>query len=170
MIIRKYKDKLPVVAESAFVAENVALTGDVVIGEKSSIWYEVVVRGDYNVIRIEKNTNVQDLTMVHADFHEETHIGDNVTIGHTCIIHGCIIEDNVLVGMGSTVMNGVKIGKNTIIGAGSLITEGKEIPSGVLAVGRPAKVVRELTEEEIAGIRQSAENYRGIADNYLIEE
>lgn len=170
MVIRKYKGKLPIVAESTFVAENAAITGDVVIGENSSIWYSVVIRGDYNLIRIGNHTNIQDLTMVHADFDEETHIGDYVTIGHTCIIHGCVIEDNVLIGMGSIVMNGAKIGKNSIVGAGSLVTEGKEFPSGVLVMGRPAKVVRELTQEEIASITQSARNYQGIAANYLCEE
>ncbi len=169
MISRKYKGKLPVVGENTFVAENVAMTGDVVVGNNSSVWYSVVIRGDYNRITIGNNTNIQDLTMVHGDFHDETIIGDYVTIGHTCIIHGCVIEDNVLIGMGSTVMNGAKIGKNTILGAGSLVTEGKEIPSGVLAVGRPAKVIRELTEEEIVAITQSAKNYQGIAENYLAE-
>lgn len=159
MLLKEYNGILPQVSEKAYVADNVAITGDTKIADDANIWFGVTMRGDLNHISIGKNTNIQDNTVVHVDTDYPTTIGDDVTIGHLCIIHGCIIEDNVLVGMGSTLMNGSVIKKNTIIGAGSLVTEGKEFPEGVLLVGRPAKVIRELTEEEIQGIKKSAEMY-----------
>ena len=110
-------------------------------------------------LKVGKNTNIQDNSTVHNDYNTPTNIGDNVTIGHNSIIHGCTIKNNVLIGMGSIILNNAEIGENTIIGAGSLVTQNKKIPSGVLCVGSPAKVVRELTKEEIEHIKQSAENY-----------
>lgn len=166
MIIKEYKGKYPQISQDAYVADNAVITGDALVGADTSIWFGVVVRGDYNSIEIGRNTNIQDLTLVHSDTDCPTRIGDNVTVGHTCIIHGCTIGDNVLIGMGSTVMNGVRIGENSIVGAGSLVTEGKEFSSGVLIMGRPAKVVRELTEEEIASISKSAQVYHGISKEY----
>lgn len=170
MLLKTFKGKLPKVSDKAYIADNVVLTGDIEIAEDANVWFGVVMRGDVNSIRIGKGTNVQDLTMVHADSNSPTRLGDHVTIGHCCIIHGCIIEDNVLVGMGSTVMNGAVVGKNSIIGAGSLVTEGKEIPSGVLAIGRPAKVIRELTEEEIASLQKAADGYVATSKVYLEEQ
>ncbi|MDO5061979.1 MAG: gamma carbonic anhydrase family protein [Peptostreptococcaceae bacterium] len=169
-MLKTFKGKLPKVSDKAYIADNVVLTGDIEIAEDANVWFGVVMRGDVNSIRIGKGTNVQDLTMVHADSNSPTRLGDHVTIGHCCIIHGCIIEDNVLVGMGSTVMNGAVVGKNSIIGAGSLVTEGKEIPSGVLAIGRPAKVIRELTEEEIASLQKAADGYVATSKVYLEEQ
>lgn len=169
MILKTFRGKLPKVSEQAYVSENVVLTGDIEIAEDANIWFGVVMRGDINSIRIGKGTNVQDLTMVHADANCPTKLGDNVTIGHSCIIHGCVIEDNVLIGMDSTVMNGAVVGKNSIVGAGSLVTEGKQFPSGVLVMGRPAKVVRELSEEEIAGITKAAQGYVANSKAYLEE-
>lgn len=169
MILKTFKGKLPKVSDEAYVADNAVLTGDIEIAEDANVWFGVVMRGDINSIRIGRGTNVQDLTMVHADSNCPTRLGEDVTIGHSCIIHGCIIEDNVLIGMDSTVMNGAVIGKNTIVGAGSLVTEGKVFPSGVLVMGRPAKVVRELSEEEIAGIKKSAEGYVANSKAYIEE-
>lgn len=170
MLVKSFHQIMPKLAESAYIADNVVLTGDVEIGEDSNVWFGVVMRGDMASIRIGKNTNIQDLTMVHVDTGIGTVVGDNVTVGHMCIIHGCKIGNNVLVGMGSTVMNNVVVGENTIIGAGSLVTEGKQVPSGVLMMGRPAKVVRELTQEEIAGIQKSADGYVAKSKVYIAEK
>lgn len=169
MILKKYDGKLPKVSDEAYVADNAVLTGDIEIADDANIWFGAVMRGDINSIRVGKGTNIQDLTMVHADIGCPTELGDYVTIGHSCIIHGCVIEDRVLVGMGSTVMNGAVIGKNSIIGAGSLVTEGKQIPSGVLVMGRPAKVIRELTEEEIGKLQEAADHYVQTSKVYLQE-
>ena len=159
MILKEFKGKTPKVSEKAYIADNAALTGDIEIADDANIWFGVTMRGDMSSIRVGKNTNIQDNAVVHVDTNTPTTIGDNVTIGHLCLIHGCTIKDSVLVGMTSTIMNNAVINKNTIIGAGSLVTEGKEFPEGVLLMGRPAKVVRELTEAEIAGLQKSADGY-----------
>ncbi|MEG2017162.1 MAG: gamma carbonic anhydrase family protein [Clostridium sp.] len=158
-MIKTIMGKTPVIHESCFIAENAAILGNVVIGEKSNIWYSAVIRSEGELTTIGKNTNIQENSTVHIDHDFPTTIGDDVTIGHNCIIHGCTVRNNVLVGMGSTILNGAEIGENTIIGAGSLVTQNKKIPSGVLCIGSPAKVVRELTEEEIESIRESAKGY-----------
>lgn len=161
-MIKSVMGKTPVVDEKCFVAENAAIIGDVTIGEGSSVWYSAVIRAEEQPIRIGKNTNIQENSTVHIDQESEVNVGDDVTVGHNCIIHGCTIGNNVLVGMGSTILNGAEIGDNTMIGAGSLVTQNKKIPSGVLCMGIPAKVVRELTEEEIESIRVSAIHYAKI--------
>ena len=147
--------------KSVFVADGAQVHGErITIGKDSSIWFNSVVRcdGEQN-ISIGERTNIQDLTMVHVGRGYSVSIGDDVTIGHMSLIHGCTIGNNCLIGMGSIIMNGAVIGNNCIIGAGSLITEGKQIPDGSLAFGRPAKVIRELTPEEIEGITYSADCY-----------
>lgn len=159
MILKEFKGKLPQVSPDAYVAENVVMTGDITVAPDANLWFGVVMRGDMSTITVGAGTNIQDNAVVHVDTDTPTSIGENVTIGHLCLIHGCTIKDNVLVGMTSTIMNRAVINKNTIIGAGSLVTEGKEFPEGVLIMGRPAKVVRELTEAEIAGIQASAKGY-----------
>ena len=126
----------------------------------------VRLRGDMNNIIIGENTNIQENSVVHVDINSPCIIGKNVTIGHGTIIHGCSISDNVLVGMGSIILNNAKIGKNTIIGAGSLVTQGKEFPEGVLILGNPAKVIRQLTEAEIESIQRSADNYVSLSKKY----
>lgn len=157
----------PQISDSAFCAPNAMLIGSVSVSDDASIWFGACIRADNESIYIGKGTNIQDLTTIHVDDDTPVWIGDFVTVGHGCIIHGATIADNVLVGMGSIVMDGARIGKNTIIGAGSLIPMGKEIPSGVLVVGRPGKVIRELTEEEIAGITKSAEGYVEKSKKYM---
>lgn len=149
----------PVINKSCFIAENAVVVGDVTIDEGTNVWYGTVIRSDMDTTIIGKNTNIQENTTVHNDFNNSTIIGDNVTIGHNCVIHGCEIGNNVLIGMGSIVLNGAKIGENTIIGAGSLVTQNKEFPSGVLCMGSPAKIIRELTEDEIKSIEESAIHY-----------
>lgn len=145
--------------ENCFIAENAALVGDIELGSGSSVWYGTVIRGDVAAIRIGERTNIQDNSVLHTDKNLDLIIGDDVTIGHGCIIHGTRIEGSSIIGMGSILLNHSVIGKHTIIGAGSLVTEGKVIPSGELWMGRPAKFARKLTEEEIHKITTSAEHY-----------
>lgn len=150
----------PIIGESVFIADNARIISDVEIGDRSSIWYNVVIRGDVMPIRIGKEVNVQDGTVIHGTYGKYgTTLHDRVTIGHLAMLHGCEIGSGTLVGMGSIVMDGVKIGSHCLIGAGSLVTEGTEIPPRSLVVGRPAKVKRTLTEEEVTLLEKSADNY-----------
>jgi carbonic anhydrase/acetyltransferase-like protein (isoleucine patch superfamily) len=159
-VIRPFKSLVPVVDSTAYVDVSAQVIGDVAIGAESSVWMNVVIRGDVNRIRIGRRSNIQDLTMVHVmrDTHQTT-IGDEVTIGHSAVIHGATIEDRVLVGMAAVLLNGVHIGHDSVIAAGSLLTEGTRIPPRSLVMGRPGKVKRELTDEEVAEIRWYADNY-----------
>lgn len=165
-MIKPNQGVIPTIHESCFVAETASVIGNVVMQENASLWYGVVARGDYNDVYIGKGSNIQDGTVIHIAYHHPTIIGDYVTVGHNAIVHGCTIGNRVLIGMGAIVLNGAVIGDNSIIAAGSLVPEGKEIPSGVLAMGTPAKVVRELTDEEIDGIMRSAEDYMSFAKDH----
>ena len=158
-MIKSVMGKTPIVHESCFIAENSVIVGDIEINEDANIWYGAALRSDMSYLKVGKNTNIQENSTVHNDFGFPTIIGENVTIGHNAIIHGCKISNNVLIGMGSIILNDAEIGENTIIGAGSLVTQGKKIPSGVLCMGSPAKVIRELTKEEIESIDKSAKEY-----------
>jgi carbonic anhydrase/acetyltransferase-like protein (isoleucine patch superfamily) len=150
----------PVVEKEVFIADNSRIIGDVQILEGSSIWYNVTIRGDVMPIRIGKEVNVQDGTVIHGTYQKfGTTLHDRVTIGHLVMLHGCEVGRCSLVGMGSILMDGVKVGEHCLIGAGSLLTEGTVIPPRSLVVGRPAKVKRELTEQEIALLEKSADNY-----------
>lgn len=150
--------------KNVFVAKSADVVGNVKVGDGSSIWYQAVCRGDQNPIVIGKNSNVQDGTVVHCDPDHPTTIGDGVTIGHNCTIHGCEIKDNALIGMGSTVLNGAVIGENSIVGAGSLVTQNKHFGPGKLILGSPAREVRDLSPEEIASIKENAEEYLHLKD------
>ena len=159
-MIRAYRGTRPAIAESAYVDDSAQVIGDVVVGDEASVWMAVVIRGDVNHIRLGARSNVQDGTVVHVM--RETHptlIGEDVTIGHGVILHGCTIEDRVLVGMGAVVLNGAVIGHDSIVAAGSLITEGTAIPARSLVMGSPAAVRRALTDEEVASIGRYAANY-----------
>mgnify|MGYP003600824561 FL=1 len=147
-------------AKDIFVAKSADIVGNVSVGDKSSIWYQSVVRGDQAPIRIGSGTNIQDVTVVHVDENHPTIIGDGVTVGHNCTIHGCSVGDHSLIGMGSIILNGARIGRNTIVGAGSLVTENKSFPDGTLVLGSPAKVVRDLTPAELESIRENSEEYQ----------
>lgn len=147
------------IADSVFLAEGCRVIGNVEIGENSSVWYNAVVRGDSSAIVIGENTNIQDNAVLHEDLKHILKIGDCVTIGHGAIVHGCTIGNNVLIGMGAIILDGAQIGNNCIIGAGTLITQNKIIPEGSMVYGNPAKVVRELTQEEKASIAESAKHY-----------
>ncbi|MGM9903078.1 carbonic anhydrase/acetyltransferase [Enterococcus sp. 10A9_DIV0425] len=149
-----------------FVASNATVVGDVDLGENVTIWYQAVVRGDSNSIRIGSGTNIQDGTIIHVDHDAPVTIGNDVTVGHQCMIHGCRIEKGALIGMGSTILNHAVIGENSLIGAGSLVTEGKVIPPNVLAFGRPAKVIRTLTKEEIEKNKQNILHYIEIGEKH----
>ncbi|MEQ8199394.1 MAG: gamma carbonic anhydrase family protein, partial [Clostridiaceae bacterium] len=160
----------PFIHSDIYTAENSTIVGAVEIGSNSSVWFGAVIRGDENSIKIGSYTNVQDNAVIYVDKEHKVQIGDKVTIGHGAIIHGCLIEDEVLIGMGSIVLNNAKIGKNTIIGAGALVTQDSDIPSGVLCLGAPAKVIRNLTESEKLSIRESAKNYAENSAKYKKEE
>jgi carbonic anhydrase/acetyltransferase-like protein (isoleucine patch superfamily) len=159
-VIRPFKGIQPTVEPDVYVDESAQVIGDVVIGAESSVWMNVVIRGDVNRIRIGRRTNIQDLTMVHVmrDTHP-TVIGDEVTIGHSAVVHGTTIEDRVLIGMAAVLLNGVHVGHDSIVAAGTLLTEGTRIPPRSLVMGRPGKVKRELTDAEVEEIRWYADNY-----------
>ncbi len=162
-----YNGVSPQIHETVFVAPGVFLIGDVRIGEESNIWFNSVLRGDINPIRIGKRTNIQDLSLLHTSTgRTPCVIGDEVTVGHRVILHGCEIADRVLIGMGSIIMDGVKVGEDSIIGAGSLVTENTIIPSRCLAIGSPCRVKRELKEEEVRFIKSSAFHYHQKAIKY----
>jgi carbonic anhydrase/acetyltransferase-like protein (isoleucine patch superfamily) len=159
-VIREFKGVFPRVDTSAYVDESAQVIGQVEIGAESSVWMNVVLRGDVNRIRIGKRTNIQDLTLLHGmTGTHPTVLGDEVTVGHAAIIHGATIEDRVLVGMGAMLLNGVHVERDCVIAAGTLLTEGTRVPSRSLVMGRPGKVKRSLTDEEVAEIRWYSEAY-----------
>lgn len=157
----------PRIDESCYLSESVDIIGDVRIEKDVNVWFGTRIRADINKVSIGENSNIQENSVIHVDANSPVIIGKNVTVGHSVIIHGCEIADNVLVGMGTTILNNAKIGKNTIIGASSLITQGKEFPEGVLILGNPAKVIRELTNDEIKSIQRSADNYVTLSKKYI---
>jgi carbonic anhydrase/acetyltransferase-like protein (isoleucine patch superfamily) len=166
-MIGKYKDKLPKIHKSCFIADNVVIFGDVTIEEDASVWFSSVIRGDSNGILIGRGSNIQDNCTLHANPGQSpVLIGEYVTVGHNVMLHGCKIGNNSLIGIGTVVLDDVEIGEETIIGAGSLVTANKKIPAGVLCMGSPAKVVRELTAEERKQLRHTAEHYIEIAKDY----
>ena len=156
--------------KTVFIADGAKVIGDVEMGEGCGVWFNAVIRGDSNEIKIGKNSNVQDNAVIHTSKSCGVQIGDNVTIGHGAIVHGCTIGNNVMIGMGAIVLDGAVIVDNSIIGAGALVTQGKEIPAGSLVFGNPAKVVRELTEQEIASITDNASAYVDTAALYLAKK
>ena len=159
MAIYELDGVAPRVAASAWVADTAQVIGNVVLGENASVWFGTVVRGDIEAITIGAGTNSQDASVLHADFGQPLVIGERVTVGHQVMLHGCTIGDETLIGIGAIVLNGARIGKNCLVGAGALVTEGKEFPDGSMIIGSPAKAVRELTPEQIEGLRQSAQHY-----------
>jgi carbonic anhydrase/acetyltransferase-like protein (isoleucine patch superfamily) len=167
-MVIKYKDYNPQIAHNVFIAPNSTIIGRCIIEENCSIWFNTVLRADVNEIRIGKNVNIQDGSVIHCDHDNAVTVEDNVTIGHNAIIHGCNIGNNCIIGMGSTILDGASIGENCIIGANSLVTSGKQIPGGSLVMGSPAKVVRELTQEEVEGIKKSVAGYVSLSKEYDI--
>ncbi|OGB34738.1 MAG: gamma carbonic anhydrase family protein [Burkholderiales bacterium RIFCSPLOWO2_12_FULL_61_40] len=159
MAIYELDNISPRMAESVWVADSAQVMGNVELGEDASVWFGVVIRGDTECIRIGRGSNIQDASVLHADIGKPLTVGDNVTVGHKVMLHGCTIGDGSLIGIGAVVLNGAKIGKGCIVGAGALVTEGKEFPDGSMIIGSPAKVVRELTPEQQAGLQMSALHY-----------
>jgi len=160
MGIRAIRGVMPRLHPSVFVAEGAQIMGDVEIGEDSSVWYNTVVRGDVNSIRIGSRTNIQDLTMIHVEKGTHpTRLGDDVTVGHHVVVHGCTIGNRVLVGIGAIVLNGVVIEDEVFIAAGTLLTPGTQIPSGSMVMGSPGKVKRPLTDAERAALVPHAAGY-----------
>lgn len=174
-----FKDKIPQVGANVFIAEGAKVIGEVQIGDESSVWFNCVLRGDINLIKIGKRSNIQDLSTLHTwgrtyddnggivDSGLPVIIGDDVTIGHNCVIHACVIKDRVLIGMNAVVMDGAVIDEDSIVGAGSVVTKGKTFPKRSLIVGNPAKVVRSLSDDEVAFLRQSALNYVAYKNDFL---
>jgi len=159
-VIQSFLGEHPQYDDSNFIADTAAVVGDVTLEKGASVWHHCTLRGDVNWIRIGADTNVQDNTVVHVTHGTApTDVGPRVTIGHSAIIHGCTIRKEVLVGMGATVLDHADIGRHSIIGAQALVTKGTEIPPRSLVLGQPAEVVREVTDEEVASIREGAENY-----------
>lgn len=163
---REYLGRSPKIDKDAFVAETAALIGDVTVGRDSSIWYGAVLRGDEEPIAVGEGTSIQDNCVLHCDAGSPMTIGNNVTVGHAAVIHGATVGDNVLIGMGAVILDGATIGSNTIVGAGAVVKERAEIPSGVLVVGVPAKVVRPLTEEQLAALKKGS-YYVELSKNYI---
>ena len=159
-MLRPYRSVFPTIHPSAFVDVSAQVIGDVQVGPESSVWMNVVVRGDVNSIRIGARTNIQDLTLVHVmrDTHP-TVIGDDVTVGHSAVVHGCTIEDRCLIGMGAILLNGCRIGSGSIVAAGTLVPEGFAVPPSSMVMGLPGKIRRLLTPEEDASIQWYADNY-----------
>ena len=166
-MIINYESKTPEIHDSVFVADDARIIGNVRIGKSSSIWFGAVIRGDMESITIGEKTNIQDLSLLHVPVDAKLEIGDNVTIGHRAIVHGCKIGNNCLIGMGSIIMDSAEIGDNCIIGAGSLVTQGTIIPSGSMAFGSPAKVKKEVTPEEVKMISKNAAEYSEYARRYM---
>lgn len=170
-LLRTYKGVKPKIAEDAFIAENAVIIGDVEIGEQSSIWYGCVLRGDVERIRVGKRSNIQDGTIVHVTADKfGTYIGDDVLVGHNAVIHGCTLEDGAFVGMGAVVLDGAVVEGGAMVAAGALVTPGKRVKSGELWGGNPAKKMRDLTDEQIKGLKAGTDHYVDVAAEYLKEE
>ncbi|MEN9770761.1 MAG: hypothetical protein RLZZ180_2391 [Pseudomonadota bacterium] len=162
MAIYQLGDAVPQIHESAWVAESAQVMGRVQLDQDASIWFGAVLRGDNEPIHIGRGSNIQDGSVLHSDMGQPMTVGPYVTVGHQAMLHGCTIGEGSLIGIGAIILNGARIGKNCLVGAGALVTEGKEFPDGSMILGSPAKVVRSLTPEQIAGIRR---NVLGYVDN-----
>jgi len=165
MIIR-FRDKTPVIDPSCFIAAGAAVIGDVTLGADASIWFNAVLRADVNRITVGKRSNIQDCSVVHVGEHEPCVIGSDVIVGHGVNLHGCVVEDRVLVGMGAIVLNGAVIGERSLVGAGTLVPEGMRIPPESLVLGQPAKIIRQVSAKDIAYHAKWAREYVALKDVY----
>jgi len=174
-MVLQFKEWTPKLAKNAWIAEGASVIGRVTMGEDSAVWFGCVVRGDVHFITIGDRSNIQDLSMIHVTHHKKedmsdgnpTIIGNDVTVGHRVMLHGCTIEDGCLIGMSATILDGAVIGKESIVGAGALVTKNKIFPPRSLIMGSPAKVVRELTDSEVAELYASASRYVKFKNEYL---
>ena len=167
-MIKQFGNKLPSIHSSAFITDDAIVIGDVEIGEDSSVWFGSIVRGDVNYIRIGARTNIQDATVIHVS--SRTHptiLEDEITVGHRVTLHGCHVESGCLIGIGSILMDGVRVGARSLVGAGSLLTPGTQIPPRSLVIGSPARVKRELTEDELTFLDRSWRNYVELRSKYV---
>jgi carbonic anhydrase/acetyltransferase-like protein (isoleucine patch superfamily) len=170
-VILSYRGLKPTIHPSAYVAPGAVIVGDVAIGEASSVWFGCVVRGDVHTIRIGARTNIQDGSILHVTRGEASvELGDDVSVAHSATVHGCIVEDRVLVGMGATILDGARVGRDSIVAAGCLVPPGFHVPSGTLVAGVPARVKRELRDEERERILWYANNYVNYRLNYMGRE
>jgi gamma-carbonic anhydrase len=170
-MIKQFNASSPDIHPSVFIAEDAVIIGDVTIGEQSSVWYGCILRGDVNYIRIGKRTNIQDATVIHVSSKTNpTVLEDEITIGHRVTLHGCHVESNCLIGIGSIILDGARIGKNTLVAAGALVTPGVQIPERSLVMGSPAKVKRDLTDEEVEKYSRNWKNYVELSRIYLSPE
>jgi carbonic anhydrase/acetyltransferase-like protein (isoleucine patch superfamily) len=170
-MIRSYQGRLPQVPGSCYVDISAQLIGDVMLGEHSSVWMNAVLRGDVNSIRLGANSNVQDCAVLHGQFNVyKVIVGDWVTIGHNATVHGCVVEDGVLIGMGATILNDCRIGEGSIIAAGAVVPEHTVVPPRTLWAGVPARLRRELSDKECALILEGSQNYVDYTENYLKEQ
>jgi carbonic anhydrase/acetyltransferase-like protein (isoleucine patch superfamily) len=165
--IERFLRKAPTMGKNVYVAKGAAVLGDVTLGDHASVWFNAVLRGDINRIVVGHHTNVQDNAVLHLADEYACVVGNYVTIGHSAIVHACTVGDEVLVGMGSTILDGAVIGEQCLIGANALVTQGTRIPPGSLVLGSPAKVVRQLTGDERASLKGMAEKYVSLAGYYL---
>ena len=168
-MIKSFQSKTPKIHASAFVAETAVIIGDVEIGERASVWYNCVLRGDVNFIRIGAGTNIQDGTIIHVSRGQDfpTIIESNVTVGHSATVHGCYVEEGSLIGIGAIILDGARIGKNSLIAAGSLVTPNTQIPERSFVLGSPARVKRELSDEEVENLQKFWQNYIALSEIYL---
>ncbi len=167
-LIKSFNEIEPTIHETAFIADDAIVIGDVEIGVDASVWFGSVLRGDVNFIRIGDRTNVQDGTIIHVSSQGlPTIVEENVTVGHRVTLHACYVESGCLIGMGAIVMDGARIGKNSLVAAGALVTPGTQIPPNSLVIGSPAKVKRELTPDELAHLDQSWRNYVELKNAYI---
>jgi gamma-carbonic anhydrase len=170
-MIKPFQNAAPKIHESAFIAEDAVVIGDVEIAENASVWFGTIIRGDVNFIRIGARTNIQDGCVLHVS--RATHatvLEENITVGHRVTLHGCYVEKNCLIGIGAIVLDGARIGKNSLVAAGSLVTTGTQIPERSLVMGAPARVKRQLTDEEVARLEDSAQNYVTLSEIYRREQ
>lgn len=169
-MIRAIRGRRPAVAESAYIDESAQVIGDATLGELTSVWPNVTIRADIAPVKIGKGSNIQDNSCLHVDNDAPVEIGEYVVVGHSCTVHGCTIGDGCLIGMGAIILSGAKIGAGSIVGAGALVLENQEIPPRSVVLGAPGKVRREVTDEQLAGIRDNAERYVRLSREYLQEK
>lgn len=170
MVILPFKDKTPVIANDAYISERASVIGAATIGARTSVWEYAVIRADTNTITIGEESSIQDNCTVHGDARFPMRIGNRVTLGHNAMVHGCTIENNVIVGIGAIILNGAHIGHHSIIGAGSVVTPGTRIPPKSLVVGIPGKVIRPLNESDLFEVEHSWQVYVGMSRQYLSQQ
>lgn len=170
-MIKPFQHNSPKIHESVFIAEDAVIIGSVEIGEQSSVWYGCILRGDVNFIRIGERTNIQDASVIHVSSKTNpTILQDEITVGHRVTLHGCHVESNCLIGIGSIILDGARIGRNSLVAAGSLVTPGTQVPPRSLVMGSPARVKRELTDEEVEKYSKNWKNYVELSKVYLRKE